>query len=43
MKGIVKSALFNFPIQNSPRQGEILSLLLFDLALEYAIRKIMWD
>jgi hypothetical protein len=29
-----------FPIQNSLRQGNALSLLLFNFALEYAIRKV---
>jgi hypothetical protein len=28
-----------FPIQNSLKQGDALSLLLFNLALEYAINK----
>jgi hypothetical protein len=30
----------NFSIQNGLKQGEVLSLLLFNFALEYAIRKI---
>jgi hypothetical protein len=30
----------NFPIQNGPKQGDALSPLLFNFALEYAIRKI---
>jgi hypothetical protein len=30
----------SFPIQNGPKQGDALSLLLFNFALEYAIRKI---
>jgi hypothetical protein len=29
-----------FPIQNGLKQGDALSLLLFDFALEYAIRKV---
>jgi hypothetical protein len=30
----------NFPIQNGLKQGDTLSSLLFDFALEYAIRKV---
>jgi hypothetical protein len=30
----------NFPIQNYPKQGDALSPLLFNFALEYAIRKV---
>jgi hypothetical protein len=30
----------NFPIQNSLKQGDALSSLLFHFALEYAIRKV---
>jgi hypothetical protein len=30
----------NFPIQNNLEQGDALSPLLFNLALEYAIRKV---
>jgi hypothetical protein len=30
----------SFPIQNGPKQGGALSLLLFNFALEYAIRKV---
>jgi hypothetical protein len=30
----------NFPIQNSLKQGDALSPLLFNFALEYAIRKV---
>jgi hypothetical protein len=30
----------SFPIQNSLKQGDALSPLLFDFALEYAIRKV---
>jgi hypothetical protein len=29
-----------FPIQNGPKQGEVLSPLLFNFALEYAIMKV---
>jgi hypothetical protein len=29
-----------FPIQNGLKQGDALSLLLFNFALEYAIRKV---
>jgi hypothetical protein len=29
-----------FPVQNGPKQGETLSLYLFNLPLEYAIRKV---
>jgi hypothetical protein len=30
----------SFPVQNGPKQGDALSPLLFDFALEYAIRKV---
>jgi hypothetical protein len=30
----------SFPIQNGPKQGDALSPLLFNFALEYAIRKV---
>jgi hypothetical protein len=30
----------NFPIQNGLKQGDALSPLLFNFALEYAIRKV---
>jgi hypothetical protein len=30
----------NFPIQNGQKQGDALSSLLFNFALEYAIRKV---
>jgi hypothetical protein len=30
----------NFPIQNDLKQGDALSQLLFNFALEYAIRKV---
>jgi hypothetical protein len=30
----------NFPTQNGPKQGDALSSLLFNIALEYAIRKV---
>jgi hypothetical protein len=29
----------NFPIQNDPKQGGVLTLLLFNFALEYAITR----
>jgi hypothetical protein len=37
---------YNFPIQNGPKQGDALLPLLFDFAVEYAIRsfrKTSWD
>jgi hypothetical protein len=46
MKHIVKSIQVNkhlsdiFPIQNGLKQGDALSPLLFNLAIEYAIRKV---
>jgi hypothetical protein len=30
----------SFPIQNGPKQGDALSSLLFNFALEYAIKKV---
>jgi hypothetical protein len=30
----------SFPIQNGPKQGDVLSPLIFNFALEYAIRKV---
>jgi hypothetical protein len=30
----------SFPIQNGPKQGDALSPLLFNVALEYAVRKV---
>jgi hypothetical protein len=30
----------SFPIKNGPKQGDVLSPLLFDFALEYAIRRV---
>jgi hypothetical protein len=30
-----------FPIQNGPKQGDALSPLLFNFALQYAIRKVL--
>jgi hypothetical protein len=33
----------SFPIQNGLKQGDALSLLLFNFALEYAISKTRWD
>jgi hypothetical protein len=35
-----RAATDNFPIQNSLKQGVVLSPLLFNFALEYAIRKV---
>jgi hypothetical protein len=37
---IVKHLSESFPIQNGLKQGDALSLLLFNFALEYAIRKV---
>jgi hypothetical protein len=34
-------SLFNFPILNGLKQGDALSPLLFNFALEYAIRKVL--
>jgi hypothetical protein len=36
----VKHSSDNFPIQNGLQQGDALSPLLFNFALEYAIRKV---
>jgi hypothetical protein len=33
----------NFPIQNGLKQGDAFSPMLFDFALEYAIRKVQED
>jgi hypothetical protein len=38
--GIGKHLSDSFPIQNGLKQGDALSPLLFNFALEYAIRKI---
>jgi hypothetical protein len=40
VKRIVKSVYVSFPIQNDLKQVDALSLLLFNFALEYAIRKV---
>ena len=32
--------LYSFPIKNGLKQGDVLSPLLFDFALEYAVRKV---
>jgi hypothetical protein len=40
MKPIVKSIQVKFTIQNGLKQRDALSLLLFNFALEYAIRKV---
>jgi hypothetical protein len=37
---ISKHLSHNFPIQNCLKQGDALSPLLFNFALEYAIRKV---
>jgi hypothetical protein len=37
---IGKNVSDNFPIQNGLKQGDALSPLLFNFALEYAIRKV---
>jgi hypothetical protein len=37
---IGKHLSHNFPIQNALKQGDALSPLLFNFALEYAIRKV---
>ena len=33
----------SFPIESGLKQGDALSPLLFNFALEYAIRKLTWD
>jgi hypothetical protein len=38
--GIGKHLSNSFPTQNGLKQGDALSLLLFNFALEYAIRKV---
>jgi hypothetical protein len=43
---IGKNLSDNFPIQNGLKQGDALSPLFFNFALEYAIRKVQetrWD
>jgi hypothetical protein len=40
MKPIAKSVSDTFPIQNGLKQGDALSPLLFNFALEYAMRKV---
>jgi hypothetical protein len=37
---IGKNFSYNFPIQNGLKQGDALSPLLFNFALEYVIRKV---
>jgi hypothetical protein len=37
---IGKHLAYSFPIQNSLKQGDALSPLLFNFALEYAIRNV---
>jgi hypothetical protein len=37
---VVKNLLHRFPIPNVLKQGDALSLLLFNFASEYAIRKV---
>jgi hypothetical protein len=37
---IGKNLSDKFPIQNGPKQGDALSPLLFNFALEYAIRRV---
>jgi hypothetical protein len=37
---IGKHLSHSFPLQNGLKQGDALSLLLFNFALEYAIRKV---
>jgi hypothetical protein len=39
-KNIGKHLSDSFPIQNGLKQGDTLPLLLFNFALEYAIRKV---
>jgi retron-type reverse transcriptase len=38
--GIGKCLSVSFPIQNGLKQGDVLSPLLFNFAIEYAIRKV---
>jgi hypothetical protein len=40
MKRIGKHLPDNFPIENGLKQGDALSSLLFNFALEYAIKKV---
>jgi hypothetical protein len=37
---VVKCSSDKFPIQNGLKEGDIVSLLLFNFALEYIIRKV---
>jgi hypothetical protein len=40
---IAKHSSYSFPIQNGLKQGDALSPLLFNFALEYTIRKVQED
>jgi hypothetical protein len=42
-KSVGKHLSDNFPIQNSLKQGVVLSPLLFNIDLVYAIRKVLED